>query len=130
MSITVSYPGIYIQELPSDVRTIVGVPTSVTAFIGRTRRGPADDPVRIFSFADFDRQFGGLWEPSSVSFAVQQYFLNGGADAVIVRVFNAAAAGDGVADVTLLGTGGGGTLGIKAASPGPGGTAFRSSSIT
>ena len=114
MSITVSYPGIYIQELPSEVRTIIGVPTSVTAFVGRTRRGPLNDPVRIFSFADFDRQFGGLWEASTVSFAVQQYFLNGGADAVIARVHNPSAPGaNDLASVSL-----GGALDVSAASPG------------
>ena len=34
MPVTVNYPGVYIEELPSSVRTIVGVPTSVTAFVG------------------------------------------------------------------------------------------------
>ncbi|MCD6028609.1 MAG: putative tail sheath protein [Thermomicrobiales bacterium] len=116
MSFTVSYPGVYIQELPSDVRTIVGVPTSVTAFIGRARRGLVDEPVRIFSFADFDRQFGGLWELSTLGFAVQQYFLNGGADAVIVRVYEQDGVDSGFSGVSL--PGGGGPLGLTASSPG------------
>ena len=43
-------------------------------------------PVRIFSFADYERTFGGLSADSPMSFAVFQYFLNGGSDALIVRV--------------------------------------------
>lgn len=53
------YPGVYIEELPSSVRTIASVTTSVTAFVGHTRRGPLNTPVRITSFADFERRFGG-----------------------------------------------------------------------
>ncbi|WP_247828965.1 phage tail sheath family protein [Arthrobacter antioxidans] len=86
MPVSPTYPGVYIEEVPSNVRTLVGVATSITAFIGRTRRGPENEPVRIQSYADFERRMGGLWQKSSVSYAVQQYFLNGGADAVIVRV--------------------------------------------
>lgn len=90
MPITVSYPGIYIEELPSSVRTITGVATSVTAFVGRAVKGPVDKSVLIHSFGDYSRIFGGLWKPSAMSYAVYLYFLNGGADAVIVRVHNKA----------------------------------------
>lgn len=90
MPVTVSYPGVYIEELPSAVRTITGVATSVTAFVGRAVRGPVDTPVLIHSFGEYNRIFGGLWKPSSMSYAVYLYFLNGGADAVIVRVHNKA----------------------------------------
>ncbi len=79
-------PGVYIEEIPSGVRTIVGVATSITAFIGIASRGPTNEPVRVQSFADFERQFGGLWVKSAMSYAVQQYFLNGGTDALIIRV--------------------------------------------
>jgi hypothetical protein len=44
-----------------------------------------NEPVRIHSFADFQRSFGGLWSQSELGYAVQQYFLNGGADAYVVR---------------------------------------------
>jgi phage tail sheath protein FI len=87
MPVTLTYPGVYIEEIPSGVRTITGVSTSTTAFVGRARQGPVNDPVEIHSFAEFDRLFGGLWELSPMSFAVQQYFLNGGETAVIVRVY-------------------------------------------
>ncbi len=86
MPTTPTYPGVYIEEVPSEVRTITGVATSITAFIGRALRGPVDDPVHTQSFAEFDRRFGGLWRDSTMSYAVQHYFLNGGTDAIIVRV--------------------------------------------
>ena len=86
MPVTPTYPGVYIEEIPSGVRTIAGVATSITAFVGRALRGPVDDPVRIQSFGDFERAFGGLWVRSTMSYAVQQFFLNGGTDAMIVRV--------------------------------------------
>lgn len=86
MPVTPTYPGVYIEEIPSGVRTIVGVATSITAFIGRALRGPVNDPVRIQSFADFERVFGGLWVVSTLGYSVQQFFLNGGTDALIVRV--------------------------------------------
>jgi uncharacterized protein len=92
MPVTPTYPGVYIDEIPSGVRTITGVPTSITAFVGRALRGPVDDPVRISSFADFERIFGGLWSGSTMSYSVQQYYQNGGAEAVIVRVQTGAAA--------------------------------------
>jgi uncharacterized protein len=67
MPVTPTYPGVYIEEVPSGVRTITGVATSITAFIGRALRGPVDEPVTIFSFGDFERQFGGLWVDSTMS---------------------------------------------------------------
>ncbi len=39
MPVVPTYPGVYVEELPSNVRTIVGVATSITAFIGRALRG-------------------------------------------------------------------------------------------
>ena len=92
MPVALSYPGVYVEELPSSVRTITGVATSITAFVGRALRGPTDHPVRIQSFADFGRTYGGLWVESTLGYAVQQFFLNGGSDALIVRVHLGAAA--------------------------------------
>src|SRR5262245_23893092 len=85
---TLTYPGVYIEEIPSGVRTIVGVPTSITAFVGRTARGPENEATTVTSFADFERRFGGLNGDSPVSFAVRDFFLNGGSQAVIVRLFH------------------------------------------
>jgi uncharacterized protein len=93
MPVNPTYPGVYVEEVPSDVKTIVGVATARTAFIGRALRGPLDEPVRIKNFGDFERRFGGLWKASALGYAVRHYFLNGGSDAIIVRVSNPDAAG-------------------------------------
>jgi phage tail sheath protein FI len=90
MPITPTYPGVYIEELPSPVRTIIGVSTSITAFIGRALQGSTDKPELIHSFPGYYRIFGSLWKESSMSYAVYQYFQNGGQDAVIIRVHNGA----------------------------------------
>lgn len=94
MPSALSYPGVYVEEIASGVRTITGVATSVTAFIGRARKGPVDEPVDITSYSDFERRFGGLWLDSTMSFAVRDFFMNGGARAVIVRVFGSPFASD------------------------------------
>jgi phage tail sheath protein FI len=83
-----TYPGVYVEEIPSGVHTIIGVSTSITAFIGRALRGPVDEAVRIQSFGDYERVFGGLWIKSPMSYAVRQYFMNGGSDAIIVRAYS------------------------------------------
>jgi len=80
MPATLSYPGVYIEEIPSGVRTITGVATSITAFVGRALRGPVNESVRVQSFAEYSRMFGGLWQPSPMSYAVSQFFQHGGAD--------------------------------------------------
>jgi phage tail sheath protein FI len=92
MPVQVTYPGVYIEELPSGVHTITGVATSITAFVGRAQRGPVDTPYIVNSYSDFDRIFGGLWQLSSMSFAVNDFFSNGGSQAVIVRLVRPSAA--------------------------------------
>lgn len=72
------------------MRTITDVATSITAFIGRGLRGPTDKPVLVQSFPDFLSTYGDLWAESLLGYAVQQYFLNGGRDALICRVHNGA----------------------------------------
>ncbi|HEX8556916.1 MAG TPA: phage tail sheath C-terminal domain-containing protein [Pyrinomonadaceae bacterium] len=87
MPSTLTYPGVYIEEIPSGVRTITGVATSVTAFVGRALRGPVNEAVVINSFGDYERVFGGLWLDSSMSYAVRDFYQNGGGQAVVVRLF-------------------------------------------
>ena len=96
MPVPLTYPGVYIEEIPSGVHTILGVPTSITAFVGRALRGPINTPVTINNYGDFERIFGGLWVGSSLGFSVQDYFLNGGAQAIIVRVFGGPPAAAGI----------------------------------
>ncbi|MCY1349849.1 Phage tail sheath protein subtilisin-like domain protein [compost metagenome] len=115
MPSNLTYPGVYIEEVPSGVRSITGVATSITAFIGRALRGPANRPVRVQSFAEYTRLFGGLWQPSTLGYAVVQFFQHGGSDALIVRVFNGDI-DDNTATLTLATAGG--SLVLEAASPG------------
>ncbi|MFI1255238.1 phage tail sheath family protein [Streptomyces netropsis] len=126
MPVQPTYPGVYIEELPSSVRTITAVSTSVAAFLGHTRRGPVNRPVTITSFADYERRFGGLASDSAVSYAVQQFFLNGGSVAVVVRV---GAAGTGKsAGVTLTSSeteAAADALGLTAKEPGVWGSGLR-----
>jgi phage tail sheath protein FI len=83
---TYAYPGVYVEEIPSGVRTITGVSTSDTAFVDFFKRGPLNDPVRITSYSDFERRFGSLDADSKASYAIQQFYLNGGQVAWVVRI--------------------------------------------
>src|SRR4051812_43853394 len=83
---TYTYPGVYVEEVPSGVRSIAGVSTSDTAFVDVFSRGPMNEAVRITGMQDFDRRFGGLNRLSAASYALRQYYLNGGSIAWVVRV--------------------------------------------
>ena len=98
MPVTPTYPGVYIEEVPSGVRTIAGVATSISAFIGSALRGPTNQPTRIANFGDFERKFGGIQVNHMMGYAVSQFFLNGGTDAIIVRVANEEDAGAATVD--------------------------------
>jgi len=86
MPVQPTYPGVYIEEIPSGVRTITGVATSITAFLGRAVRGLVNEPTRINSFGDFERKFGGLDVNYPMSYAVRDFYANGGNQAIIVRL--------------------------------------------
>jgi phage tail sheath protein FI len=89
MPSALTYPGVYVEEISSGVRTITGVATSITAFIGRAARGPVNEATTINSFGDFETIFGGLWLDSSLGYAVRDFYLNGGNQAIVVRLFHA-----------------------------------------
>jgi hypothetical protein len=90
MPAALTYPGVYIREVPSGSRSIAGASTSIAAFVGGFARGPVDTAVRMFSFADFEANFGGIDGANPASFAVSQFFINGGGTAYAVRVANGA----------------------------------------
>ena len=92
MPSALTYPGVYIEEVSSGVRTITGVATSIAAFVGYTRQGVPDKAVPAYSFGDFERSHGGLDRESPLSYAVRQFFTNGGTQALVVRVAVGAAA--------------------------------------
>lgn len=88
--VQVSYPGVYVQEKSSGVKSITGVATSIAAFFGRAVKGPLNKAVRCLSFADFVRAFGPPHAQSDLSASVKQFFDNGGTDCYIVRLANGA----------------------------------------
>ena len=88
----VEAPGVYVEEVPAGGHVIAGVPTSTAAFLGATPSGPVAAPVPVHSFAQFQAQFGGLSESLPLGYAVQQFFLNGGREALIARVVPGGAA--------------------------------------
>ena len=100
MAVTPTYPGVYIEEVPSGVRTIAGVATSIAAFVGYFPRGPINVPLRVFNMGDVERELGGLARRDEAGYAIQQFFLNGGQQAWVVRV----AAGDHAAAAVTLRT--------------------------
>jgi phage tail sheath protein FI len=113
MPVQPTYPGVYVTEVESGVRTIAGVSTSVTAFVGRVRRGPVNEPTTCFNFGEFNRRFGGLWVDTPLSYSVDDFFANGGSEAVIVRLFAPNSEDDsGIAELTI------GNLTLQAANPG------------
>src|SRR5579872_757706 len=115
MPVQPTYPGVYIEEIASGVRTITGVATSITAFVGRARSGPVEEPVTLNSYGDFERIFGGLWADSSLGYAVRDFYLNGGSQAIVVRLYRAAAGPPTPVTTAELAVGG---LNLQAASPG------------
>jgi uncharacterized protein len=86
MPVAPTYPGVYIEELPSGVHTITAVATSVAAFVGTFAQGPLNVPLQVLSPQDFQRAYGGLDRFSETSYAVQQFFTNGGQQGWIVRI--------------------------------------------
>ena len=98
-------PGVYVEETSFRSKSIEGVGTSTTAFVGPALKGPVvkagdanpQSPELLTSFADFERIYGGFGaltfgaDPTTnyLAHAVQAYFNNGGARLYVVRVANA-----------------------------------------
>ena len=102
MPVVLLHPGVYIEEIPSGVRTITGVATSITLFVGWAPRGPIDRALRLTSFADYERAYGGLDSRSLLGYAVRQFYDNGGADAYILRIADTATARTAACDIDDL----------------------------
>ena len=101
-----TFPGVYIEEIPSGVHTITGVATSIAAFIGWADQGPIDQATLVQSWSDFANQFGGLDYRSYLGYAVNQFFANGGQQAYIVRLVSDSSGGNTAAEpasVTITG---------------------------
>lgn len=116
-------PGVYVEEYDSGAVPMQGVSTSTAGFIGLAQRGPVvGKPQLVTSFADYKRAFGGylseakFGEARFLPYAVEQFFINGGSRAYIMRV---AAEGAAAAKATA------GVLQIEAANPGEWGNKIR-----
>ncbi|MEO8148097.1 MAG: phage tail sheath subtilisin-like domain-containing protein [Bacteroidia bacterium] len=125
MPVQPSYPGVYVQEVPSSVRTIVGVSTSIAAFIGRASQGPVNFPQLCLSYSDFDRTFSSDTSLSDMPRAVKLFFLNGGTRCYVTRIVKAGT--DQKAAVTLLNAALLPVLDVKAISSGQIGNTIRMS---
>jgi uncharacterized protein len=91
MPVNPTYPGIYLEEIPSSSRTITAAPTSITVFVGYThpfKTKKFDEAVEIFDFTEYQREFGGFYVSGvfqqNVAYAVNQFFQNGGSSAYVV----------------------------------------------
>lgn len=82
-------PGVYTEEAPAAMHRIAAVPTSIAAFVGYTSQGVTDQAVAIQGLLEFEHEFGGVHADSPLSFAVSQFFANGGSQAWVVRVTDA-----------------------------------------
>ena len=109
--VQVSYPGVYVQEKASGVKTITGVATSVAAFFGRATKGYLNRPVRCLSVSDFVRAFGSPHPQSDLAASVAQFYANGGTDCYVVRLASSTARR---AEVTLRNWGGTAVLRARA----------------
>jgi hypothetical protein len=65
--------------------------TDIAAFVGRARRGPIGEAVRIEGWREYERIFGGNWREASSPYALRGYFDNGGEIAYFTRLGDAAA---------------------------------------
>src|SRR4029453_14128653 len=114
MPVTPTYPGVYVQEIPSGVRTIVGVSTSIGMFIGASKKGPMQKPIRCTSYLDFTRNFSDDPTGSGLAEYVKLFFLNGGTDCYVMRIANGATR----SQVDLQNETGAPTLRLRAKNPG------------
>ena len=91
MAFALSYPGVYVQEISSGVRTIVGVGTSIAMFLGRAKSGVPFNPVQCLNYEDFVREFTAEYAQSNLARSVRLFFANGGTQCYVTRVTDAAA---------------------------------------
>lgn len=86
MPIQPTYPGVYVQEVPSGVRTIAGVSTSIAMFIGRTKWGPVNEPISCLNYTEFLRTFTDDISQGDMARAVRLFFINGGTRCYVNRI--------------------------------------------
>ena len=100
-----TYPGVYVQEQSSGVRTIAGVSTSTALVVGMARRGPLGRPTKVLSIDQYQQTFGDDITYGEMTAQVRQFFLNGGTEAIIVRAADTTARQAEITLTTEAGTG-------------------------
>jgi phage tail sheath protein FI len=86
MTVPTPFPGVPVTESSFQSRSITGVPTSITAFVGSAVRGPVGTPTTIRDQSEFVRTFGPPSETHPLGHLVRDFFGNGGQEAVVVRL--------------------------------------------
>ncbi|MGB5397821.1 MAG: phage tail sheath subtilisin-like domain-containing protein, partial [Gammaproteobacteria bacterium] len=81
-----SYPGVYVEEVSSDIKPVTSVSTSTAAFVGVAEKGPVDKALLITSVLEFQDNYGNHLKDQWLSHCVQQFFSNGGGRLYIARV--------------------------------------------
>ena len=86
-------PGVYVEEFDSGGKPMEGVGTSTAGFIGVAEKGPVEGlPQLVTNFSDFKRIYGGYLSANEygdyrfLAYAVEHFFIIGGARAFIARV--------------------------------------------
>jgi phage tail sheath protein FI len=80
-----TYPGVYIEETGPGPRPIVGVSTTVPAFLGFAECGPLT-PREVNSFTEFTQIFGGVVGGGYLAYTMRGFFDNGGTRCFVLRV--------------------------------------------
>ncbi|MEI9971337.1 MAG: phage tail sheath subtilisin-like domain-containing protein [Ignavibacteriota bacterium] len=106
---TLTYPGVYVQEISSGVRPIATASTSTAAFVGLAQMGP-NQPTRVTNWTEFQRYYGSFISDGYLAQSVLQFFNNGGQQCYIVRVTRSDAA---TADVTVQNRAAAATDGVR-----------------
>lgn len=121
MPVSPTYPGVYVQEVSSGVRTIAGVSTSIALFVGYTKSGPLNEATQCFSFSDYLREFGDDVTAGDMARHVKLFFQNGGTNCYVFRVADNTAN----STVTLESEAGTSVLTLTAKNPGTAGDLIR-----
>src|ERR1700722_7154457 len=114
------YPGVYVEEIDTGNKPIIGVSTSTAGFLGIAERGPVT-PTLLTSFGDYQRAFGSyVKDPDGtdhyLAYAVEGFFQNGGERCFVQRVAHVDIAAAGNSAVAATAAVGG--MNITAAGPG------------
>jgi len=78
-------PGVYIEKMPLDVKSIEDVSTSTGAFVGIAEKGPIGQAVLISNWTQFKKIFGNFIPDYYLAHAVYQFFKQGGTRCYVLR---------------------------------------------